>query len=150
MEFCESSWLQEVQCTKYNVLSTFRSTIWVSTRIPTSSFNNRSSTFDIKKSIKNLYLPAVGRRSTKYPAYGRQACKKVLQNYHLSQNTNPHFFIQQSEFDIRHLKSIKNLYLPAVGRRSTKYNISCLPTVGRWFCQSTPLFLKFFQGMKIC
>jgi len=41
-----------VQSTKYNVLSTPRSTIWVRTQIPTYSFFDRRSVFDIKKEAR--------------------------------------------------------------------------------------------------
>ena len=56
----------EVLSTKYKVQSIFKSTIWVVTRIPYSSFNNRSSTFDIKKSIK--YLVSSSKNLYKVPS----------------------------------------------------------------------------------
>ena len=46
------------------------------------------------KKMQDYYIV----QSTKYQVQ----CTKYPQKYHLSQNTNPYFFIQQSEFDIRY------------------------------------------------
>jgi hypothetical protein len=79
------------QCTKYQVQSIFKSTIWVVTRIPLLH-----SSIGVQRSKLKKYQ--VARICTKY----QEQCTKYLQKYHFYQNGNPHFFIQQSEFDIRH------------------------------------------------